>query len=208
MLEHGDHYSKWPEEDRAYLQQLKRENKKMHTMVANALESISNNQEEIKNAQIFDVVPLINDEAVSCATGARRMADLKTLLPNKIIEVQGNPQQLTVVLDNVIENAFHYTEKGTPVSVSVSEENYKVTIVVEDKGKGMTQDQQKKLFKLFTRLDSRITGKHDESEELYSMGLGLYVARLIVERHRGALELESTPKQGTKVIITLFKRLI
>jgi two-component system phosphate regulon sensor histidine kinase PhoR len=205
MLQHGEHYSKWPAGDKNYLQQLKRENKKLHTMIANALEAIRTDQDEIKQTKVFDIVPLLNDEAVSCATGAKRVSDLKTMLPNKTIEVEGDAQQLTTALDNVIENAFRYTEKGTPVIVSISEENYKVTISVHDKGEGMSDADQKALFQLFSKMQSRISG---DPEKLYDTGLGLYVSKLIIERHKGKLELSSSKEYGTNVTITLYRRLI
>jgi signal transduction histidine kinase len=205
MLQHGEHYSKWPAGDKNYLQQLKRENKKLHTMIANALEAIKTDQDEIKQTKVFDIVPLLNDEAVSCATGAKRVSDLKTMLPNKTIEVEGDAQQLTTALDNVIENAFRYTEKGTPVIVSISEENYKVTISVHDKGEGMSDADQKALFQLFSKMQSRISG---DPEKLYDTGLGLYVSKLIIERHKGKLELSSSKEYGTNVTITLYRRLI
>lgn len=207
MLEHGDFYEKWPDQDKTYLHQLKRENKRLHTMISNALEAISPGGKELVQTKIFDIVQLLNEEAVNCATGAKRIGDLRTKLPNKEIEVEGDPTQLGIVLDNIITNAFRYTDKGTPVDVAVKEENLRVTITIEDKGSGISPEHQKRLFKLFTKLEHRVIGKLDESEQLYSLGLGLYVSRLIVERHRGKLELFSN-NNGTKVTITLYGRLI
>lgn len=207
MLQHGEHYVHWPPKDKVYLQQLKRENKKLHTMISNAIEAIANDDTELKKAKVFDIVPLLNDEATSCAIGAKRINDLKTMLPNTTVEVEGNPQQLTVALENVLENAFRYTEPGTEVSVSIKEKNLKVFVIIQDKGQGMTSEQQKMLFKLFSQMEDRISGKTEDTEQLYSMGLGLYVSRLIIERHHGTLELDSTPEQGTKITLTLYKRL-
>lgn len=207
MLEHGEFYDKWPPGDKAYLQQLKRENKRQNTMISNALESISTDNAELTKTKIFDIVPLLNEEAVSCAMGAKRISDLVTKLPNKKIEVEGDPVQISIVLDNIISNAFRYTTKGTPVSVAVKEDNLKVTITVEDRGEGMSDEQQKRLFSLFSKLEHRVVGKPEEAEQLYSMGLGLYVSRLIVERHKGKFDLVSD-KNGTKITITLYGRLV
>jgi signal transduction histidine kinase len=208
MLEHGEHYPGWPAGDKTYLQQLKRENKRLHTMVANALESINPSSAKPERIKVFDIVQLLNEEAVSCATGAKRVADLKTRLPNKIVEVEGDQTQLGVAFDNIIENAFRYTEKGTPVSVSIKEENLKVIITVEDKGEGMSEERQKLLFKLFSKIEDRIGGDtKEQAKKLYDMGLGLYVSKLIIERHRGQLDLVSG-KSGTKITVTLYGRLL
>jgi signal transduction histidine kinase len=207
MLEYSDNYSKWPAGDKSYLQQLKRENKRQHAMIANLLESVTDRNEELadKQKRVFNVVQLLNDESVSCATGAKRLADLETRLPNKTIEVEGDPAQLSTAFDNIIGNAFRYTEKGTPVIISATEENYKITVSIHDKGKGISEAEQRALFKLFSKMQSRISG---DPEKLYDSGLGLYVAKLIIERHRGKLELSSSPKYGTNITVTLYKRLI
>jgi signal transduction histidine kinase len=204
MLQHGEHYAHWPAGDKVYLQQLKRENKKLHTMVSNMLETVTPDK-KLKRTEVFDIVPLLNDEAISCATGAKRLADLKTMLPNKTIEVEGDVQQLTVALDNILENAFRYTEKGTQVIVSATDENYKVTISIHDKGKGISEAEQKILFNLFSQFEGRTAAA---SDKLYDTGLGLYVSKLIIERHKGKLELSSSAEYGTNITITLFGRLI
>ena len=207
MLEHGQHYPHWPQQDKNYLVQLKRENKRLHTMIANALEAMADNTKPTQTA-VFDVIQLLNEAAVSCATGAKRISDLKTMLPNKTVNVEGNPQQLAVAFDNLIENAFHYTEKGTPVTIKVKEENLKISIFIEDSGKGISQDHQKQLFKLFSKLEDRIGDESkDQAKKLYDMGLGLYVSKLIIERHHGKLKLVSD-KNGTKIIVTLYGRII
>jgi signal transduction histidine kinase len=207
MLEFSENYSNWPAKDKSYLQQLKRENKRQHTMIANLLESVTDSNGELtdKEKKVFNVVQLLNDESVSCATGAKRLSDLETRLPNQTIEVEGDPTQLSTAFDNIISNAFHYTEKGTPVIISATEENYKITISIHDKGKGISEAEQRSLFKLFSKMQSRISG---DPEKLYDTGLGLYVAKLIIERHRGKLELSSSAKYGTNVTVTLYKRLI
>lgn len=204
MLEHSPHYPSWPAGDKTYLKQLKHENKRQHTLINNLLESISDREETLKKTSIIDIVKLLNDESVSCATGAKRVADLVTKLPNKVIEVEGDPEQLATAFDNVIGNAFRYTDKGTPVIISVSQENYKVTISIHDKGKGMTEAEQRALGELFSKMESRIS----DPEKLYDSGLGLYVSKLIVERHRGSLEISSSAQYGTNVTITLYRRLL
>ncbi len=204
MLEHGAYYSKWPAKDKSYLQQLKRENKRIHTMITNMLESVTDNDTELAKTEVLNIIKLLNEEAVSCATGAKRITDLDTQFPHKVIEVEGDQEQLRAAMDNVISNAFHYTEVGTPVIISVSENNNKVTISIHDKGKGISEDEQHALFMLFSKMESRISGN---PEKLYDTGLGLYVSKLIIERHKGTLELSSSAEYGTNIVITLCKRL-
>jgi signal transduction histidine kinase len=207
MLEYSENYPKWSATDKSYLQQLKRENKRQHTMIDNLLESVSGNDDELtdKDKKVFNIVQLLNDESISCATGAKRLADLQTRLPNELIEVEGDPGQLSIAFDNIIGNAFRYTEKGTPVIISASVENFKITVSIHDKGKGISEAEQRTIFKMFSKMQSRISG---DPEKLYDSGLGLYVANLIIERHRGKLELSSSAEYGTNITVTLFKRLL
>ncbi|HSX46571.1 MAG TPA: HAMP domain-containing sensor histidine kinase [Patescibacteria group bacterium] len=205
MLEHGKHYADWPSGDKAYLQQLKHQNQRLHNMIENLLKSVTSQNDEVTNKKVFDMVKLLNEESVACATGAKRVEDLETQLPHKVIEVEGDAELLRTAVDNIIENAFNYTERGTPVIISATEENYKVTISVHDKGKGISADDQREIFKMFSKMSSRISG---DPENLYDSGLGLYVSKLIIERHRGTLELSSSADYGTNVTITLYKRLI
>lgn len=202
ILQHSDFYPKWPAADKAYLQQLKHENKKLYTMVSNALEAVTP-KKELEHTMVFDIVPILSAEAASCASGAKRVKDLSTKLPNKSVEVEGDEQQLIIALDNVLENAFRYTDKGVPVVVSASEEGNDVLISVHDKGKGISPEEQRMLFGLFSKMEGQTNAAPNK---LYDTGLGLYVSKLIVERHKGKLELSSSKEYGTNITITLHRR--
>ncbi len=207
MLEHSEHYPKWPAKDKNYLRQLKYENKRQHTMIENLLKSITGTDDdgELKHKEVFDIVALLNDESISCATGVNRIEDLVSRLPSKAIKIEGDKAQLQTALSNIISNAFKYTKRGTPVIVSTTEENYMITISIHDKGKGIGEKEQHAIFKLFSQMQSRING---DPEQLYDSGLGLYVSKLIVERHKGTLEITSSAEYGTNVIITLHRWLV
>ncbi|HSX45352.1 MAG TPA: ATP-binding protein [Candidatus Saccharimonadales bacterium] len=206
MLEHSEHYSKWPTKDKNYLHQLKYENKRQHTMIENLLKSLTgtDNKSELKQKEVFDVVAMLNDESISCATGVNRIADLVSRIPNKVIKIEGDKEQLSTAFSNVISNAFSYTDKGTQVIISATDENDLVTISIHDKGKGISEEDQRAIFKLFSKMQSRIS---DDPKKLYDSGLGLYVSKLIIERHEGSLEISSSAEYGTNVTITLHKQL-
>ncbi len=203
MLEHTSHYPNWPAVDKNYLEQLKHENERLHTMIANMLESITDHDQELKNIETIDIVKLLNEESVSAALGAKRVADLEAQLPNKSITIEADRDQLSTALMNIIGNAFRYTDQGTPVIISVAEDKDIVTISVHDKGKGISEQEQRALFKMFSKMESRISG---DPEKLYDTGLGLYVSKVIIERHKGKLELSSSAQYGTNVTLTLRRR--
>jgi signal transduction histidine kinase len=206
MLETSDGYDKWSAKDKSYLQQLKRENLRLNSMITNVLESAREPKENsLSHTKPVDLLTLLNEVSTNCAIAARRMTDLQTNLPHENITLHAQPQQLHTAFENIIANAFTYSEEGTPVSISLDydKEAGHITIRVQDKGKGMSGSDQKRLFHLFTRLEER-GGRHDDnSEQLYSLGLGLYVSKVILERHGGWLELESKEGVGTTVTIKI-----
>lgn len=204
MLEHSDHRDKWSAKDREYLQQLKRENLRLNAMITNILESVSEpSPVPLAHPKKVDLLQLVNDVALSCAIGAKRLDDLRTNLPNERVEMDAQSGQLRTALDNIVENAFHYSEKGTPVTVDLHRDTKKgvITIRVTDKGPGLTKDEQKELFKLFTRLEEQAGMVGEDARKLYSAGLGLYVSKVIFERHHATMSLDSQPGVGTSVII-------
>ncbi len=204
MLEFSDNYKQWNEKDKGFLKQLKRENLRLNNMISNLLQSVSERKEHplVLPAKV-DLLQLLNETAISCATGAKRIEDLKTNLPNQKTELDAIPDQLRTAFDNIVENAFHFSERGTPVTVSLERDEAAgyITITVTDQGIGMSVDEQKSLAKLFNRLEERTGGPGDESDKLYDMGLGLYVSDMIIRQHHGTMQIESKQNEGTRIII-------
>ncbi len=113
--------------------------------------------------------------------------------------VGGNPVQLQRVLENLIANAIKYQPAGqTPrVTVSAADAGERWKITVGDNGIGIAPEHAASVFEPFRRLHSW--------EEYPGTGLGLSICRKIVERHGGAIWLESEPGHGTRVHFTLPK---
>lgn len=104
---------------------------------------------------------------------------------------------LRMVLDNLIDNASKYSEDGTTITVTISQQNNLVTMCVADQGVGISPKDQKKLFQKFSRLANPL------SSLVSGSGLGLYWAKKIIDLHGGTIEVESKEGDGSKFIITL-----
>ena len=104
--------------------------------------------------------------------------------------VYGDEEKLRQVFLNFIDNAIKYTEKGE-VSVSVAKDSTKntITFAVTDTGMGMDQATIEKLFNKFERTEASRAVNHGGS------GLGLYLAKQIVDAHHGKL-IVSSPGTG------------
>jgi signal transduction histidine kinase len=123
--------------------------------------------------------------------------DLRSRLPEGPAWVRGDPVRLQQVLNNLLSNAIKYSPHGGPVLVTVSVDSDRVHVSVADEGIGMAEEEVRRLFAPFQRAreacDSRIPGA----------GLGLYVARRIVEAHGGELAVRSAPGAGTVFSVAL-----
>ena len=111
--------------------------------------------------------------------------------------------QLLQVLHNLVSNALKYGRTGTAVTVQVMPEAAainqppSVRISVTDIGEGIAAEHLPRLTERFYRVDSQ------RSRKMGGTGLGLAIVKHIVERHRGRLEIESRPGEGTRVSVLL-----
>jgi len=112
------------------------------------------------------------------------------------LEISANPSQMTQVALNLIDNALNYTSEGS-VSVSLGREDGFAVMRVEDTGIGIAQEQQKRIFERFYRVDrarSRSTG---------GTGLGRSIVKHLVEAHGGPVGGESALNSGSTFTIRL-----
>ncbi len=112
------------------------------------------------------------------------------------LQVNVDVERMVQVLDNLIQNAFRYTPEGGQVLLSSQAENGQVLLKVKDGGKGISAADLPHIFDRFYRGDK---SRQDTGES----GLGLAIAKSIVEAHGGKIWAESSPGQGAEFIIAL-----
>ncbi len=109
------------------------------------------------------------------------------------IDVEG----MEMVLRNLLENAFLYSTASPEVQVELCRSGKNCTLTVTDNGKGLEAKELKNIFRMFYRV--RTTG-----ETIRGTGLGLYIVKSIVERHKGSIKVKSDGTgRGSSFIITL-----
>jgi PAS domain S-box-containing protein len=113
------------------------------------------------------------------------------------VRVVGDAEQLERVLVNLLTNAVKFTPDGGRISVCTAVSGGEVEISVADTGIGIPADEQPRLFERFFR--SSVA----RDRAIQGTGLGLVIARGIVEHHAGRLGLTSTPGEGTVVSVFL-----
>jgi two-component system sensor histidine kinase/response regulator len=115
--------------------------------------------------------------------------------------IKGNKGALAEVFNNLIGNAIKYNRPGGYVTVSIHSQELEVMIEIKDNGIGIEEEHLGRIFEEFYRVDGR------KDAPVKGHGLGLSIAKKIVETHWGLIDLESEPGQGT-IIRLRFPKLI
>ncbi len=135
----------------------------------------------------------------SIITGLQPIADKKGLelslhMHDQGLTLQGDSQLLSIALYNIIENALKYTEKGY-VRIGTEMHNKTVRIIIEDSGMGIPPEKISKIFDKFYRA-------HQSGKDTQSFGIGLTIAKRIMDIHGARIQLESREHQNTIVTIS------
>lgn len=103
--------------------------------------------------------------------------------------------KFTLALTNLIENGIKYNHEDGFVKVNLDADYQNFTITVSDSGIGIPEEDQKNVFERFYRVDK------SHSREIGGTGLGLAITRNAILMHRGSIELQSEPDEGTTFIV-------
>jgi len=105
--------------------------------------------------------------------------------------VPGDAARLESVLSNLINNAMKYSPAGAPIHLVGRVGPTEVNVTVSDQGIGIPLDEQGRIFERFYRVDDALSRRTQGS------GLGLYLAKAVIDAHRGRIWVESMPGQGS-----------
>ncbi len=111
--------------------------------------------------------------------------------------VEGDELRLRELLAILIDNALKYSDAGSRVDVGITAGNGKAVIEVTDTGRGIPEDALPRIFERFYRVDKA------RSREMGGAGLGLAIAKWIVDSHKGTIRIDSEVGRGTTVTVEL-----
>jgi signal transduction histidine kinase len=184
------------------LSKILRQNKRLSYLVADLLtlcridgEFNSSTVKRKKIALAALVIEVIEDlAALAIAFEIKLTHQTEVTQP---IHVKGDRPQLYRLLTNLVTNAIQYTPAGGQVSLSLQADKQYGIITVRDTGIGISQDEQKKIFDRFYRVDQA------RSRHRGGAGLGLSLAQTIACTHHGSIELKSEIGQGSSFILKI-----
>jgi heavy metal sensor kinase len=115
---------------------------------------------------------------------------------NSPLYVTGDRMHISEVLTNILDNAIKYSNSGTDIDVSVKAEKGEAVVKVTDRGIGISAEEIPNIFKRFYR------GNSARAKNREGSGLGLSIAKEIVEAHGGTITVHSTPGKGSTFFIS------
>ena len=142
-----------------------------------------------------DIVAVLN-KLISQYQKECKTHRFETDLPGKPVELIVDVGKFVQVMENLLVNAVKFSSKGSIIQLGCEMSARELQLSVKDRGCGMTAEQAKRVFDKFYRVDSSNTAKA-------GLGLGMSIAKNIVEGHGGRIWVESELGQGTTVSFTL-----
>jgi len=127
----------------------------------------------------------------------RKGITLKAEIAPGNLAVEGEEGKITIVLSNLIKNAITFTDKGGHIAVAAESIPGYVKVTVVDDGIGIPARDLPRIFDRFYQVESHLTRKHG------GMGLGLSVAKAMVEMHGGRISVESAVGKGAIFTVLL-----
>lgn len=146
-----------------------------------------------------DIVSIVRDAVTLFGYDKEKNTNpLRFFADSSIIEIQCDKDKITQVIINLLTNAQKFSKPQDEIFITVSDHSHTVTIKIKDKGIGIHIDDLHHIFEKFYRV------KHP-GQEIRGTGLGLPIAKNLVELHGGTITVESVIGHGSEFNVTLPK---
>jgi two-component system OmpR family sensor kinase len=183
-----------PDASEEALARMEAEGRRMQSMVESLLHLARTDE---ANALDFDPVNLssIVGEAVETIRAGNDVAAIEVEQAPGALMVMANREAIVQVLGILLDNALRYAPASSPVKVRLSAVGGRAVIEVRDRGPGIAPEHQLHIFERFYRAETSRTTR--------GAGLGLAIAKDLMERHDGTIEVSSTVGQGAVFTVSL-----
>lgn len=199
MLLDGD-LGKISKEQQGFIQKTYQSNERMISLV-NALLDVTRIEEgRYLYKPVFSQIEDIIQFVVNSSKERAQRKEIKVLFKKpeiKLPELKVDVEKIRLVIQNLLDNAIAYTPRKGEVTICLKRAKKKIEVQIQDTGVGIPAAQQKRVFTKFFR------GSNVIKMETEGTGLGLFIAKNIVEAHRGKIWFESEEKKGTTFYFVL-----
>ena len=119
------------------------------------------------------------------------------MMPAKPITIRGDRGKINLAISNLLSNAVKFTPENGHIELDVILHTGRVEIAVVDDGIGIPKDELTRIFERFYQVEDHLTRHHG------GLGLGLCIAKEVVEQHGGRIWAESSEGQGSRFRVVL-----
>lgn len=177
-----------------YLQKVVSAAERMDQLIQDVLAFTRLSRQEIAIGPV-DVDKLVRDIIAERPELQPARAEIR--LDSPLLQVRGHAASLTQCITNLLDNAVKFVSKGIKPQVRIRTEGHsgKVRLQIEDKGIGIAEEAQRRLFQMFQRIHT--------GEEYEGTGIGLAIVRRAAERMGGSVGLHSEPGRGSQFWVDL-----
>jgi signal transduction histidine kinase len=179
-----------PAEQRQYLEIIDSQGRRLSTLLNDFLDVEKLEEGQLELAQeLIDMGALVGEQ-VKLFSGQSAKHKLDVVMPPKPLPVVGDANRLAQVVGNLLSNAIKYSPDGGIVKVVGERRNDHVRVSVRDEGLGIPEEHRAEVFGKFFRGNAGASG-------IPGSGLGLTIARSVVEAHGGQIDFESASGKGS-----------
>jgi PAS domain S-box-containing protein len=181
-----------------YLETMRDELYRVSDLLADFLEfSRIEAKAYVPNPRPFDIAGAVRRDIEAAKLEADRKGvavffKVSDKIPTSIL---ADPAMISRVIANLLDNAIAYTDTGGTISVALSETDNAIFVSIADTGRGIPEDELPYIFDAFYRASRDTTGS----------GLGLFIAKTIIEAHGGRIRVESVHGKGSIFSVMLPK---
>lgn len=186
-----------PDSQREFLETIDRQSNHLLRMIEDMLDVslIEAGKLELRK-HVVKLKPLV-EKVVVALRPKTNLHHFKIRIMVGLPEFFGDPDRIEQVITNLIDNAIKYSPRGSLIEIRGEAKDGLVFISVEDQGIGIADKDLDGLFEKFQRIDTSLTRKTGGA------GLGLFVARRLLELHGGTIWCESQPGKGSTFTFSL-----
>ena len=198
MFTDGD-FGKITPKQKEFMEKVYKSNERMITLVNDLLNVARVEEGRYIYRKTFTDIGKMCQDVVQLYAGEleRKHIRFNFIRPDVLPGVMVDQEKIRMTFRNIFENAIKYTPQGNEITVSIKNFDNELEVSISDSGVGIPEKEQDRIFSKFFR------GGNIMRMETQGTGLGLFIAKNIVEAHKGRIWFESEENKGTTFYFTL-----